>query len=193
MTMMTDIVLTKVIASYPKPFDKTESYPGGALKYRCAALIDKSTDEGKKLIKKLYAEADKVCQEKFKKPFKNIKWPENRCGLIDGDEAEDDEGNPKHPGFVMIRANSDKPPQVVDRDGRSPIYKEDDKIYGGAIINMCVNPYAMDGAKRGFYFGLGPIQYVAKGVRLGAEPTKAEDVFGDVSDEFDDAEEDDDI
>ena len=109
---------------------------------------------------------------------KTLKLP-----LRDADEEE--KSSPDYKGMMFFNAKSKRRPQIVDRH-KEALYS-DDEIYSGCYCNVMVNFYAfaMEGNK-GIAAGLGNIQKVKDGDRLGFGGTAANDDFDDYEDEVDD-------
>lgn len=199
---MADVKL-KGIASYPKPFEKTASVTGGAMKYRCGILLSKNDKDHMKEFAKLKQELNRICQEKWKKNYDDMHFKADRSCIVDGDTYTNQKGElvESHVGHYIIRASSDDRPAVVDNK-RATLTKEDGKLYGGAIINMIITPYPVSGGEKGgngLFAGLGAIQVVGSGQRFGKAPIDPNSVFdeeefeGDEDLLYDSNEEDDDI
>jgi hypothetical protein len=76
-----------------------------------------------------------------------------------------------------VNANSDTPPEIVDRS-REPI-TDRDEVYSGVYARVSVNFYAFNSnGNKGIACGLSNIQKLRNGPRLGGK-SKAEDDFDD--------------
>lgn len=152
------------------------SVNGGAEKYSVSVLIPKNDKE---TINAINAAIDAAIEEgisKFggKKPNKAaIKLP-----LRDGDTERDDEA---YKGHFFINANSNTPPQIVDRSVK-PILDRGE-VYSGCFARVSLNFFAFNSnGSKGVACGLGNIQKVRDGELLGGK-SKAEDDFSTIEDE----------
>lgn len=152
------------------------SINGGAEKYSVSVLIPKSDRE---TVDAVNAAIDAAIEEgisKFggKKPSKAaIKLP-----LRDGDTERDDEA---YRGHFFINANSNTPPQIVDRNVK-PILDRGE-VYSGCYARVSLNFFAFNSnGSKGVACGLGNIQKVRDGEPLGGK-SKAEDDFSTIEDE----------
>ena len=152
------------------------SVNGGAEKYSVSVLIPKNDKE---TINAINAAIDAAIEEgisKFggKKPNKaSIKLP-----LRDGDTERDDEA---YKGHLFINANSNTPPQIVDRSVK-PILDRGE-VYSGCFARVSLNFFAFNSnGSKGVACGLGNIQKVRDGEPLGGK-SKAEDDFSTIEDE----------
>ena len=152
------------------------SVNGGAEKYSVSVLIPKNDKE---TINAINAAIDAAIEEgvsKFggKKPNKAaIKLP-----LRDGDTERDDEA---YKGHFFINANSNTPPQIVDRSVK-PILDRGE-VYSGCFARVSLNFFAFNSnGSKGVACGLGNIQKVRDGEPLGGK-SKAEDDFSTIEDE----------
>ena len=152
------------------------SVNGGAEKYSVSVLIPKNDKE---TINAINAAIDAAIEEgisKFggKKPNKAaIKLP-----LRDGDTERDDEA---YKGHFFINANSNTPPQIVDRSVK-PILDRGE-VYSGCFARVSLNFFAFNSnGSKGVACGLGNIQKVRDGEPLGGK-AKAEDDFSTIEDE----------
>ena len=145
------------------------SINGGAEKYSVSVLIPKDDKETIAAINKAIDAAIEEGVAKFggKKPNKAaIKLP-----MRDGDVERDDEA---YKGHYFINANSNTPPQIVDRTVK-PI-KDRSEVYSGCYARVSLNFYAFNSnGDRGVACGLGNIQKVRDGEPLGGRTTAADD------------------
>lgn len=177
-TNSTKLVLKGVRLSYANIWEPKEDQ-SGVPKYSCSLLIPKSETKQLNAIKKAIEAAKidgkaKLADKKGNVPS-SVKTP-----LRDGDEdREDDE---VYMGHFFINANAKNRPQIVDKKVE-PILDQSE-VYSGCYANVSVNffAYNSDGNK-GIGCGLGNIQKVKDGERLGGGSTAEEDF--DVEDEED--------
>ena len=152
------------------------SINGGAEKYSVSVLIPK---EDTATVNAVNAAIDAAIEDgisKFggKKPNKAaIKLP-----LRDGDVERDDEA---YKGHWFINANSNTPPQIVDRAVK-PILDRSE-VYSGCYARVSLNFYAFNSnGNKGVACGLGNIQKVRDGEPLGGRTSAADD-FATLDDE----------
>lgn len=145
------------------------SINGGAERYSTAVLIPK---DDKVTIDAINAAVDAAIEEgidKFggKKPNKAaIKLP-----LRDGDVEREDEA---YKGHYFINANSNTPPQIVDRAVK-PILDRSE-VYSGCYARVSLSFYAFNSnGNKGVACGLGNIQKVRDGEPLGGRTNAADD------------------
>ncbi len=145
------------------------SINGGAERYSTAVLIPK---DDKVTIDAINAAVDAAIEEgiaKFggKKPNKAaIKLP-----LRDGDVEREDEA---YKGHYFVNANSNTPPQIVDRAVK-PILDRSE-VYSGCYARVSLSFYAFNSnGNKGVACGLGNIQKVRDGEPLGGRTNAADD------------------
>lgn len=164
------IHLKNVRLSFPSIFRKS-TYDGDEGKYEATFLIPKSDKRTKAMI-------DKAIEAKIKEA--KVKVPSDKRCLRDGDDVEYD-------GYAdcwSIKAASNKRPTVINRD-RSPITEDDEIIYAGCYVNAIVDIWIQNNkfGKRA-NCNLYGIQFVKDGDSF-------ESGSVDVTDEFDELEDDD--
>lgn len=151
-------------------------------KYSATLLIDKNDTDTLKAVSQAITAAveEGVNRRTFNQPIdpNHTKYPP----LRDGD-TPNDSGEPRgqeFAGHYFIAAKNKNQPIVVDTQ-RQPIINPDD-VYSGCYVNMAVEFYAYSNSgNKGISASLIGVQKVKDGDRLGAEPPKAEDVFGVVN------------
>jgi len=152
------------------------SINGGDAKYSVSCLIPKTDTATIEKIKK----AVEAAKEDGKASKWNGKVPaELKLPLRDGEKAREDDENYK--GCVFLNATSKEPPQIVDRR-KNPI-TDRMMVYSGCYCNVSINfyPFNVNG-NRGVAAGLGNIQFVKDGERLGGRASADSD-FDDLGDE----------
>ena len=154
------------------------SINGGAEKYSVSVLIPKTDKE---TINAINAAIDAAIEEgiaKFggKKPNKAaIKLP-----LRDGDVERDDDA---YKGHYFINANSNTPPQIVDKAVR-PILDRNE-VYSGCYARVSLNFFAFNSnGNKGVACGLGNIQKIKDGEPLGGKSSAADDFTTFAEDDF---------
>lgn len=161
-----------------------------------ASLMKGETDQSKArfgltalLDKKAHAQEIRIIQGFHDKLEKSLKLGMNRktqqpnelessktC-WHDGSEKDDTDGYGD--GVMYIRATSQKRPGVVDVD-LTPLAEEDGRPYSGCYINVGLTLKAWDnefGKRITSYFN--NVQFVEHGDAFGGSGIKAEDEFGD--------------
>lgn len=149
----------------------------GKLKYSVSLIIPKSDTT---TIAAIEAAIDAAIAENTGK-LGNAKKSMLKLPLRDGDLERDDEA---YADSMFINANSDIAPQVVDKNVK-PILDRDE-VYSGCYANVSVTFYAfsVDGNK-GVAAGLGNIQKVRDGERIDGRVSAAQE-FAPVESEDDD-------
>lgn len=174
----TKVVTGKVRLSYANIFEPRAMSDDQEPKYSVSIIIPKSDTETLEAIKKAIAEAREQGKPKWggKIPA-NLKLP-----LRDGDEDRpEDEA---YANSYFINANSTHAPEVVDIYGR-PLGPDD--VYSGCYARVSINFYPFNKAgNKGVGAGLGNIQKLEDGDRLGGSFAKAEDDFEFEEPAFDD-------
>lgn len=163
----TKIVTPGVKLSYVHLNEAHAVTEGQDKKYSVSIIIPKSDKETLKAIKEAIDEAKEAAKAKFGgKIPSGLKVP-----VRDGDEdrPEDD----VYANSYFINASSKSKPQVVDLEGKKV---DEDEIYSGMIARVSINFYgfAVSGNK-GVAAGLGNVQKVDDGERLGGGASAAED------------------
>lgn len=148
-------------------------------KYSVSCVFSKSDTATLEKVNKAIEAAKQAGKEK-KWGGKIPAGPSFKLPLHDGDEERPDD--PTYKGCYYINASSREAPQIVDRR-RNPII-DPMQVYSGCKCMVSVNfyPFAAGGnASRGIAAGLGNVQLVAAGERLGGR-SSAEDDFDDLGD-----------
>lgn len=182
-TSKTRIVIGPVRFSYVHVFEPTKMDEDSKAKYNVSILIDKKDKKSIAKVKNAIKAAAEAGKAKLGgKIPKNLKTP-----LRDGDEDRpDDEA---YEGKYFINASSIRKPGVVDSDLNEIIDREE--FYSGCHGRVCLNFYTFNvGVNKGVAAGLEHLQKLKDGEPLSGEPS-AEDVFGELDDDFDDFSDDD--
>ena len=181
----TKVVTGKVRLSYANIFEP-RSINGSEPKYSVSLIIPKDDTQQIEVIKQAIENAKERDKGKW-----NGKIPANlKLPLRDGDlERPEDEA---YANSYFINANSTRPPAVVgteiDRATGKAIRLGEDEVYSGCYARVSINFYGFNAAgNRGIACGLGNIQKIADGERLGGGSTAEEDFEFeevDVNDDF---------
>lgn len=162
----TRVVTGKVRLSYANLFEP-RAMEGQEPKYSVSIIIPK---EDKATVKAIQA-AIEAAKEQDKGKW-NGKIPANlKTPLRDGDEDRpDDEA---YADSYFVNANSTRKPEVVDRYGN---FLGDDDVYSGCYARVSLNFFGYNtSGNRGVGCGLGNVQKLDDGERLGGGTTAAED------------------
>lgn len=111
-------------------------------RYNCCLLLpqgDKQVKVIEALQEQLVLEHEWKSKEKGADVLKSL-TKKDRLALHDGDDKTKYEG---FPGAVYLSPSSDTRPTTIDRD-RSPLTKDDGKIYGGCYVNAKVEIWVQD-------------------------------------------------
>lgn len=174
--MSTKLVTGMVRFSYANVWTPKAIGDSETEKYSVSLLIPKSDKETVKRVKKAIKEAfddgvAKVFNGKAPKSWKNP--------LRDGDTERDDE---VYEGHYFINANSLNAPQIVDKNV-DPILDQSE-FYSGCYGKASVNFYAFNvSGNRGIACGLGNLQKIKDGERLGGSSTTASEDFEVIDDD----------
>ena len=180
----TKVVTGKVRLSYANIFEP-KSINGSEPKYSVSLIIPKEDTQMVETIKQAIENAKERDKGKW-----NGKIPANlKTPLRDGDEERpDDEA---YANSYFVNANSTKAPAVVstekDRSTGKAIQLGEDEVYSGCYARVSINFYGFNASgNKGIACGLGNIQKVADGERLGGGSTAEEDFEFDEVDVEDD-------
>lgn len=181
----TKVVTGKVRLSYANLFEP-KSINGSEPKYSVSLIIPKSDKQQIAVIQQAIENAKERDKGKW-----NGKIPANlKLPLRDGDEERpDDEA---YANSYFINANSTKPPAVVgtekDKTTGKAIPLGEDEVYSGCYARVSINFYGFNAAGyKGIACGLGNVQKLEDGERLGGGSSAEEDF------EFDEVDSDDDF
>lgn len=180
----TKVVTGKVRLSYANIFEP-KSINGSEPKYSVSLIIPKEDTQMVETIKQAIENAKERDKGKW-----NGKIPANlKTPLRDGDEERPDDE--VYANSYFVNANSTKAPAVVstekDRSTGKAIQLGEDEVYSGCYARVSINFYGFNASgNKGIACGLGNIQKVADGERLGGGSTAEEDFEFDEVDVEDD-------
>jgi len=160
------IKLPNVRLSFPSLYNRA-SFDGNQGKFEATFLINKDTQAS------LIAELRKAIDAELAKA--NIKVPEAKWALKDGDDVEYD----GYAGHISLKASSNKRPTIIDRD-KTPLMEDDANApYAGCYVNAIVDFWVQNNnyGKR-VNCNLYGVQFVKDGESFGSGPV-------DVTDDFD--------
>lgn len=126
------IIIKRVRLSYEHVFEPWAKEESQTKKFSGQFLMPKDTHE---------AEIDELKGyiRKFMKDNLDKKLSPDRLCMRDGDDRDEDEFQ----GHWYISASEKKRPYVVDRDN-APLTVDDDKIYSGCWVNVCIKLWAQN-------------------------------------------------
>ena len=182
----TKVITGKVRLSYANIFEP-KSINGSDPKYSVSLIIPKEDKQQIKVIEEAIQNA--IERDKTKLANKSGKVPANlKTPLRDGDGDRPDE---VYAGCYFINANSTKAPAVVstekDRTTGKAITLGEDEVYSGCYARVSINFYGFNtNGNVGIACGLGNIQKVEDGERLGGGSSAEEDFEFDEVDVEDD-------
>jgi len=172
----TKVVTGKVRLSYANIFEP-KSINGSEPKYSVSLIIPKDDKQQIEVIKQAIKNA--IEEGKSKLADKNGNIPKNiKLPLRDGDEDRpEDEA---YANSYFLNANSVRPPQVVgteiDKATGKAIPLGENDVYSGCYARVSLNFYAFNtNGNKGIACGLGNIQKVEDGERLGGGASAEED------------------
>lgn len=174
----TRVVTGKVRLSYAH-LHEPHSIEGNEPKYSVALLIPKDDKDTLKAIKEAVAEAKENDKSKW-----NGKIPANlKTPLRDGDdERPDDE---VYENCYFVNANSKTKPQIVDLKGNKGLGSEE--VYSGCYARVSINFFGYNAAgNKGIACGLGNVQKLDDGEKLGGGLSAEEDFEFEEDDDDDD-------
>lgn len=184
----TKVITGKVRLSYANIFEP-KSINGSDPKYSVSLIVPKNDKQQIETIEEAINNA--ILAGESKLAGKNGKVPSNiKLPLRDGDEDRPDDEN--YADSYFLNANSTKAPAVVslekDRSTGKAIHLGEDDVYSGCYARVSVNFYAFNtNGNKGVACGLGNIQKVDDGDRLGGGSSAEEDFDFeevDVEDDF---------
>lgn len=169
----TKVVTGKVRLSYANIFEP-RSINGSEPKYSVSLIIPKDDTQQIEVIKQAIENAKERDKHKWggKIPA-NLKLP-----LRDGDlERPEDEA---YANSYFINANSTRPPAVVglykDAATGKVIKLTEEEVYSGCYARVSINFYGFNAAgNKGIACGLGNVQKIEDGERLGGGSSAEED------------------
>ena len=164
---------------YPKLFTPAgiKDDPTSKPRYGCAIYIPKTDVKAKAAID---AEIERLSKIHFKG-----KVPKTKDLAVKDGDGEDGDDNTK--GYWVVSANravSQKRPQVVDKDGRTPLDSQDSKPYAGCRCNFLISWFVPKNWAK-VCAVLEIVQFVGDDEPFGAGSPAAADVMPDLSEDED--------
>jgi len=174
------LLLTNGRIRYPKLYtpEPIKGDPNAKPRYSCVFYLPKTNVKAKAAI-------DSEIERLSKLHFKG-KVPKTSMLFIKDGDGEDGDENTKGCWIISAnRATKQGRPQVVDKDGRTPIDSQDTKVYSGCRVNILIDVYKPNGWDR-ICCGLEIVQWIGDDEPFGDGAVKAADVMPDLSDEDED-------
>jgi hypothetical protein len=173
------MIIKNARLGYPKLFtpEGIKGDPTSKPRYGCAIYVSKTDTKTKAAID---AEIERLSKIHFKG-----KVPKSKDLAIRDGDGEDGDSNTA--GYWIISANravSQKRPQVVDRDGKTPLDSQDSKPYAGCRCNFLISWYVPKNWQK-ICANLEICQFTEDDEPFGAGAVKAEDVMPNLSDDED--------
>lgn len=184
----TQVVTGKVRLSYANVFKPREDM-NGRLRYSVTILIPKEDTE---TLTKINDAIQAAAQKGKDGNWGGLMPPQLPTPIHDGDGVREsgESFGPECKGHWVLTASSNEnnPPEVVDQNLNKIL--DPSAVYSGCYAHVFINffPYGggTTGYKKGIGAGLGPIQKVADGERLGGGAPSASSVFSKVGTEVND-------
>lgn len=188
------VTLEMVRTSYFKGFVKTKSTAEGKEAYRSNFLIEEGSKFFKKNIKKLDAMIEQLEEANGWKPGTYEKLDRTRKSYFGVGEYTNSEGDVPsgYENAAAVKGSNANRIRIVDRDGKTPIHEDDDRIASGDYVNVVLSFYAQtkkDKGGKGVFCTIEGIQFVKEGERFGGGGLR-DGEFGDLGDD-DEGDEDD--
>lgn len=170
---MAKVQIKNARLSFPSLFQKASFNGEEGTKYEATFLFPKTDVKTYNLV------MDAI--EQCKLENKNTKVTKDKICIKDGDEIEYD----GYAGMWAVKASNSKRVTIINRD-KTPIAESDDIIYAGCYVNAIIEPWSQDNkfGKR-INANLLGVQFVKDGEPFGSGPVDVSDEFDDFSDEDD--------
>ncbi len=170
-----DMTIKDVRLSYAHLFKAKAFEEGKDAKFSVTAMIPKDTHA--KEIAKLREIFDARQKAKFKK-----RLPSDRLCLRDGDES----GKEEYAGMWTLSLSESTRPTLLDKDGKTALAQEDDKLYSGCYANILFRLWDQDHQKYGKRVNgnLLAVQFMRHGEKFsGVQRPAADECFDDEGDD----------
>lgn len=174
----TKVVTGMVRLSYAHIHEPKAISDGQEAKYSVSLIIPKSEIDTLKAIKAAVEAAKEQDKAKWGgKIPSNLKTP-----LRDGDDERPDDET--YADSYFLNANSTRKPEIVDLKGNKDLGP--DEVYSGCYARVSLNFFGFNtSGNKGIGCGLGNIQKIEDGYRLGGSFSSAEDDFEFEEEELD--------
>lgn len=187
--MSKKVMLRNVRLSYEHIFQPSKMDDNSTPKYSAEVLIPKDHPDLPKIKQALF----EAGAEKFPQAISPSKpWPMGyTCALKDADNDTDSNGvliaekNPESKGHYILKMQSSRRPDVVDRR-KVRVNEEDGIVYSGCYINVSAafDGYEYGKIKKGVTCYLNGVQFVADGEPFGANAVNDFDELDGDEDDF---------
>lgn len=172
-----DVRLKEAVISMPFVWEASAYDAEGDAKFSAHLIIERGSENEKVMLAALKTEAEKLWKQNAAAKLKAIMAAGKLWCLRDGDGKTDKEGNvlAGYAGKLYVSAKNTIRPLLLNAD-RSPVVREDDKLYPGAIVHAIVDVRVNNRPSDQAYAYLKGIQFVRDGTRLGGgAPATVED------------------
>ena len=178
----TKVVTGEVRFSYCCVWEPRAMEEGGAEKYSVSLIIPKSDKDTVKKIRAAIKAAKEAGKAKLTNPKTGQLYPDSALKGIDLRDGDIDKPeDPAYANSYFVSANSQRKPQIVDRDINPILDKAEfySGCYGRASINFFAFNVANKGLSKGIGCGLNCLQKLKDGDPLGGGSNAAEDFGGE--------------
>lgn len=163
--------------SFPDIFEAKPFKPGDEPRFRATFLIDKGSEEAKRVEVAIKKVAVAKWGVKADSILTSIRNNPNKFCFQDGDMKSYD----GYAGMMALSSNSQSRPLIIDKD-RTPLTVADGRPYGGCYVVGLVEFFAYTNSGNGISASLKGVQFWKDGDRFtGGAPAEVED-FQDLSD-----------
>jgi hypothetical protein len=176
--MSTRVHLKNVRIAFPKLFKAEPFEAGGEPRFTASFLIPKGSELEKAVEAAIVAEAQAKFGKTWEKSLMAIRPVPNKCAWQDGDLSKY-ESNEGHMILNAVRKEKDGRPLLLDRD-KTPLTKDDGRIYAGCYVNASVDVWAQTGQYSGIRCSLNGVQFVKDGDAFGGAARVSDDEFEDL-------------
>ena len=164
------VYLHDVILSMPHLFEASAFDANSDEKYSANFLIDKTDAKNLDAVKAgINAALEKKFRDKAATAGKAIVAAGKMWALRDGDGKVNKNSEPVkgYAGRLFVSAKNKHQPPVYDKDGVTPITKDDGRLYPGCIVSAKIDIVAGEKPSNQVYAYLQGIQLRGDGERLG--------------------------
>lgn len=174
------IKLSNVRLSFNDLYEPTQVNNSGKHKYRATFLVEKGSENHKKIETAITQVAKDKWGAKSEAVLAAIRPNNMRFNVQDGDLSDYD----GYAGNVVVKSSGTVKPIVIGRD-RQPVAEDSGVIYSGCYVNAVVTFFGYDNQGKGISASLGGVQFMKDGDKFGGGGSTSIDEFDDLAtDEF---------
>lgn len=174
------VILNNVRLTFPDLFEATPFEPGAAPRYSASFIVEKGSENHKKIVDAINAVAADAWKGKAPAMLESLKGNTNKFCYTSGD-AKNWSGAEGAMVLASHRKEVDGRPSVVGRN-MSPLQAKDGVIYSGCRVNASVDIWAQEGQYVGVRCTLIGVQFFADDTPFGGAPKASADDFADLGD-----------